>query len=77
MTERTNRSRPSNRTIARIAGIVVLVLAFVFFVLQNERTVHVRFLFWQADTRLAWALILAGALGFLIGVFLPRLRRLF
>ncbi len=66
----------SNRAIARLAGIAVLVAAFVIFVVQNGRAVPVRFLIWDVNTHLAWALIVAGVLGFLIGLALPRLRRL-
>jgi uncharacterized integral membrane protein len=69
-------SRPSNRTIARLAGATVAVLLLLVFVFQNGRDVRLRFLFWEADLRLAWALIVAALLGVLIGIALPRLRRI-
>jgi uncharacterized integral membrane protein len=70
------RSRISNRTIARLVGAGVALVAFLVFVFQNGDTVPIRFFFWEANTRLAWALILAGILGVVIGLIVPRVRRL-
>lgn len=67
---------PSTRTVVRLvtgAGAVLLLLAFV---IQNDARVRVEFLMWDMTTRLAWALIVAAALGMLIGLAAPRLWRL-
>ncbi len=69
-------SRLSTRAVARLVAAGVALVLFVVFVLQNGRTVQVRFLFWDADMRLAWALLIAGLLGVVLGIVLPRLRRL-
>ena len=53
--------------------IAALVLALIAsFVTQNYETVEVRLLFWSINVRLAWAVILAGLIGALIGWLLPR-----
>jgi uncharacterized integral membrane protein len=57
-----------------IAWAVVLALLVVFIV-ENFITVEVRFLFTRTETRLAYALLIAAGLGFLVGYLLPRLRR--
>ncbi len=67
---------PSARTILRLVGGGVAVLLLVLFVVQNDARVRLQFLAWDTTTRLAWALLLAAALGFLIGLVAPRLWRL-
>ncbi len=69
------RPRLSVRAYLRIGIAIALLLMFTLFVLENARTVRVRFILVDVDTRLAWALILAGVLGFLLGLVMPRLRR--
>lgn len=66
---------PSRRTLARLIGGAVVVVLFVVFVLQNRGSARIHFLFWDGTTRLAWALIIAGILGVIIGLVIPRLRR--
>lgn len=58
-----------------IAGALVVALLVVF-VLQNRATARIHFLFWTANTSLAWALLIAAAFGLGLGLALPRLRRL-
>ena len=70
------RSRLSNRAIARLVGAAVVLALFLAFVLQNRRTMPVTFLFWEVSISVAWALVTAGVLGLLVGLVLPRLRRL-
>lgn len=59
-------------------GTAVLVVCaavsmlLVVFVAQNFIVVEVRLLRWEIDVRLAWALVLAGAIGFGIGVLAGR-----
>jgi uncharacterized integral membrane protein len=44
------------------------------FLLQNAQKVKVDFLFASTDTPLIFALLIAGLLGFVIGLALPRFR---
>jgi uncharacterized integral membrane protein len=53
-----------------IAGVLLLIL-----VLQNLQDVRVDFLFVHAQIPLIFALLLAGALGALIGWAVPHIRR--
>jgi uncharacterized integral membrane protein len=55
-------------------GIAAIVLLAIF-VLQNSQDVEVEFLFTTTDTPLFLALLLAGALGALIGWAWPQVRR--
>jgi ABC-type branched-subunit amino acid transport system permease subunit len=45
-------------------------------VLQNTATAHVHFLFWSADVALAGAILLAAALGALVGFLIAFVRQL-
>jgi uncharacterized integral membrane protein len=63
---------------SRMAGLVIWGIALgllVLFIVQNFDTVQVRFLFFSTETQLAFALLVAGVLGFVAGLALPRLRR--
>ncbi len=75
--ESSEPRHPSHRAWRRLVPSLVLLAVLVIFVAQNTRTVRVHFLVWHADMRVAVALIIAGALGLLLGTLLPRLRRLF
>ncbi len=55
-----------------VAWAAVLVLLVVF-VAENFEVVEVRLIFWRIETRLAWALLIAGLLGVAVGWLLPRL----
>ena len=50
-------------------------MLFAILVLQNSQEVEVEFLFTTTDTPLFLALLMAGALGALIGWATPRVRR--
>lgn len=54
-------------------GIAVLLLAIL--VAQNSQKVEVNFFFAETRTPLVFALLIAGALGAIIGWLAPRLRR--
>jgi uncharacterized integral membrane protein len=54
-------------------GAALLVLAI--FVAQNSQKVEVDFIFAETDTPLVFALLIAGALGALIGWLAPKLGR--
>ncbi len=56
-----------------VLGVAILLLAI--FVLQNAQKVTVDFLFVETETPLIFALLVAGALGALIGWAWPHVRR--
>ena len=58
----------------RVVAWAAVLALLVLFVAENFVVVEVRLVLWRAEVRLAWALLLAGALGFLLGWLLPRLR---
>lgn len=70
----------SNRTggswTLRLPLFALLLVLFVAFVAENFIVVEVRVLFWRSDIRLGWALLIAGLLGFGLGLLFPRLRKL-
>lgn len=55
--------------------IVVAAVLLLIFVIQNSQKVPVDFLFASTETPLFFALLLAGALGALIGWAWPHVRR--
>ena len=57
-----------NITAAIWAVILVAVIVFIF---QNWESVPFKFLFWNFNTKLSWALLLATILGIVIGVVVP------
>lgn len=61
------------RLAALVAATAVLSLT-VFFVADNYVLVEVRIFTFEVQARLAWALIIAFAIGALAGVLLSRLR---
>lgn len=73
--DRAEQRRRRSWTLRLVALAVVMVL-LVLFVAENFVVVEVRLLLWRGEVRLAWALLLAALLGFLIGVLASRLRRL-
>ncbi len=60
---------------ARLVGLAVVLLLLVVFIAQNFSTVEVQLFVSQVEIRLAWALLLAGALGFAGGWLTARFRR--
>jgi uncharacterized integral membrane protein len=60
---------------ARFWLIVVLVALAVIFAAVNFQKVTIDFVVGEANAPLVVALLISGALGFIIGLALPRLRR--
>jgi uncharacterized integral membrane protein len=58
----------SGKTIAALVALGVLVI----FVLQNLDRARVHLLFWDVEARLWVVILIAAALGFVIGWFLGR-----
>ena len=54
-------------------AVVAIVLAAIFLI-QNSQKVTVDFIFSSTETPLIFALLIAGVLGFVIGLVLPRFR---
>jgi uncharacterized integral membrane protein len=54
-------------------GVAAAVLGGIFLI-QNAQSVKVDFLFSSTKTPLIFALLIAGLLGFVIGLALPRFR---
>lgn len=59
---------------ARIAGLAVVVVVLVAFVLDNRRSVRVGFVVTDRDAPLIWVLILTALLGAALGALLRRFR---
>jgi uncharacterized integral membrane protein len=57
------------RWVAGIAAVLLLIL-----IVQNSQKVEVNFFFASTETPLVFALLIAGALGALIGWLAPRVR---
>ena len=55
-------------------AVAAVVLAAIF-ILQNSQEVKVEFFFSSTTTPLIFALLLAFALGLIVGLVLPRFRR--
>ena len=64
-------SGPSGTTIALIVVGVLLVI----FVLQNMDAANIDFLFWETDVSLGLGLLIAAALGFVLGWGFAWMRR--
>jgi uncharacterized integral membrane protein len=73
-TQEPERTEKLSRNPKFIVGVIAVVL-LVIFVAQNAQRVEVDFLFTTTDTPLVVALVIAGALGALIGWAVPRIRR--
>ncbi len=75
MRNRRQRHDEPQRSTTRLVVWAVALTLLAIFIAQNFVMVEVRVLFWRADLRLAYALLGAGVLGFVLGWLLPRLRR--
>jgi RsiW-degrading membrane proteinase PrsW (M82 family) len=61
--------------VVRLALIAVFFTLLTVFVAENFIVVKLHFIIFKLETRLAWSLLLAAALGFSIGLLTARLRR--
>jgi uncharacterized integral membrane protein len=64
-----------NQRGARFYIVIALIVLAAIFILQNTQEVKVKFFFSTTTIPLIFGLLLAAALGFLIGLGLPRFRR--
>lgn len=58
-----------------LGSALTLLVILILFIVLNDEEVKVDLIVAKAELRLAWALLIAAAVGFLIGYILPRLRR--
>jgi uncharacterized integral membrane protein len=75
LTAPTESPRANHRLIIRLCSLATVLTLFVVFLVQNGSKVPIHFLFWHSNTSLSWALLVAGVLGLILGVILPRMRR--
>ena len=63
------------RWMPRLILWAVALLLLAIFIAQNFDRVKVHLIAWNVTLPLAWALLIASALGFVLGLLVPRLRR--
>jgi uncharacterized integral membrane protein len=63
------------RQVARLVGIGVIVLATLAFIIQNNDKVETTFVFFTVEASLWVSLVVAIALGVVIGMLVPVIRR--
>lgn len=61
--------------VARQTIVALVVALLIVFIAENLEVVRVRLIAWHVEIRLAWALLISAALGFIAGWLLPFLRR--
>ena len=71
---RAGRERGARLPVGRLALWAAALTLLVLFIAENFLPVEIRLIVTRVETRLAWALIIAALLGFLIGYFWPRRR---
>jgi uncharacterized integral membrane protein len=59
----------------RLIALVALAAYAIAFVLENRKSVKVHFVFATASVSLVWLVLLALAVGFLVGILLSQLER--
>ena len=59
----------------RLLVIVLLAAWAIGFVLENRKSVNLHFVFVTASVSLVWLILLALAVGFVVGVLLSQLER--
>lgn len=63
------------RWLPRLIVWAVVLGLLAIFIAQNFDTVDVHLFLWDVSLELAWALLIAAGLGFVLGLLLPLLRR--
>ncbi|MGI8643359.1 MAG: lipopolysaccharide assembly protein LapA domain-containing protein [Thermomicrobiales bacterium] len=69
------KRRWRRRWTVRLVLIAALMLIVTLFASANYVPVEVRLLFWEGEVRLAWALLVASFVGFILAVAAMRLSR--
>ena len=59
----------------RLLVLVLLVAYVIAFVIENKKSVNLHFVFATASVSLVWLILLALAVGFVVGVLLSQLER--
>ena len=72
---RPRRPRWRRRWTVRLVLVAGATAAVTFLAAANYGHVQLRLIGWQGEVRLAWALLGAAAVGFLLGLSARRLRR--
>jgi len=72
---RPHAKSPKRRFYARLGVLALLVAYAVAFVLENGKKVRVSFVFAHAYVSLIWLILLALAVGLVVGMLIPRLER--
>ena len=67
--------RHRHRWTVRLVVTATLLAALTLFAAANFVLIELRLVFWNGDVRLSWGLLGAGAIGFLLGLLVPRLLR--
>ena len=60
---------------ARLIVLVALVAYVIAFIVENEKAVHLHFVFATASVSLVWLILLSLALGLIGGILLAQLER--
>jgi uncharacterized integral membrane protein len=60
---------------ARLVALLLLAAYAIAFVLENRKSVSLHFVFATANVSLVWLILLALAVGFVVGVLLSQLER--
>jgi uncharacterized integral membrane protein len=63
------------RLYLRLILLILLAAYAIGFVLENRKSISMHFVFATADVSLVWVLLLALAVGFVVGVLLSQLER--
>ncbi|MGC8823689.1 MAG: lipopolysaccharide assembly protein LapA domain-containing protein [Bacteroidales bacterium] len=58
----------------KIIGVVIGIVLVVVFALMNTQLVVLNFFFWRVEASFALFLIISFAIGWLIGLFIPKFR---
>jgi uncharacterized integral membrane protein len=63
------------RWLLRLIALAVVVALFAIFVLQNDDQVPVKLIGWDFEIGLAWALLISGGGGLVLGLLVSWLKR--
>ena len=78
VTTPTRRAQATARSFWQTVRLViwsVILIVLLAFIVQNLDYVELRVLNWERRVRLAWVLLVAGILGYILGWLRPRFRR--